>query len=294
MEEKINCPICESKKINFFCEKKGYKLYKCFACQLVFIWPLPSNLADIYQASYFNGGLDDGKVNKFGYTDYESDKRAMEETFIIYLDKISRLTTGRKIFDVGAASGYFLDLARQADWQTSGAEISAYAAKIAGDKGHQIFLGNLENLKIKEKYDAVTMWDVLEHLPDPKRYLKSIHNILSQDGILAINTINRSSYWAKFWGKNWHAIIPPEHLFYYSTKSLKILLEASGFEILEQLKIGKKFTLPYICKVFANRYNFKILIKLFNFLDKDYWRRIYLPLNLRDNIFIIARKIKAF
>lgn len=291
MEKEINCPICGSKKINFFCKKNSYNIYNCQDCEVGFVWPIPANLADIYQTSYFKGSSRDDDINKFGYADYEEDKKAMEETFIIYLDKISKLTFGKKIFDVGAATGYFLDLARRGNYQTSGIEISDYAAKAACAKGHQVFLGNLENLENKNKYDVVTMWDVLEHLNDPKTYLKSVHAILSQGGILAINTIDKSSYWARFWGKNWHAILPPEHLFYYSVKSLRMFLKNSGFEILEQSKIGKKFTLPYVCKVLAHRYNLPFLGKLSIFFDKSNFK-ISLPINLRDNIFIIARKIK--
>jgi len=288
--EKVICPICGSEINKFFYKKNGHNIYNCQDCEAGFVWPTPNNSADIYEASYYQGGLGAGQ-DKFGYTDYEADKKAMRETFIIYLDKISKLTAGRKIFDVGAATGCFLDLARQMGWQTSGIEISEYAAKAAHAKGHQIFLGNLENLEIKEKYDVVTMWDVLEHLVDPKRYLKSVSDILNQEGLLAINTINKSSCWARFWGKNWHAILPPEHLFYYSVKSLEILLEASGFEILERLKIGKRFTLPYVCKVLAHRYNLPFSGKLSDFFNKS-GCKISLPINLRDNIFIIARKIK--
>jgi len=291
MEIKTSCPICQSAKIIFFCEKNGFKLYSCSSCRLAFVWPIPSNSADIYKASYFKGDQRGSESAKFGYNDYEEDKKAMRETFITYLNRILELTSGKKIFDVGAATGYFLDLAEQAGLQTSGVEISEYAAKIAGDKGHKIFLGDLEDLEIKDKYDVVTMWDVLEHLRNPKRYLKSVRDILNQEGILAINTIDRSSYWARLSGKRWHAILPPEHLFYYSVKSLKILLEENGFKILEQSKIGKKFTLPYIYKILANRYNTIGTLKFINFLGRKFWRRIYLPINLRDNIFIIARKI---
>lgn len=289
MAQAINCPICQAKKINFFCEKNGFKLYNCSACQLIFVWPMPSNLADIYQASYFKGGLDCGRENKFGYVDYEEDKKAMRETFVVYLNKILKLTAGRTIFDVGAATGYFLDLAKQAGWQTSGIEISGYAVKIARAKGHQIFLGNLEDLESKEKYDVITMWDVLEHLSDPVNYLRLINNILNQDGALVINTIDSGSLWARLWGSNWHAILPPEHLFYYSAKSLKILLEQSGFKIIEKLKIGKKFTPPYICKILAHRYHRPFLGKLSGFLNR-FGFKIGLPVNLRDNIFIIAKK----
>lgn len=286
--EKIICPICGSGKNRFFCQKNKYDIYNCQSCQTAFVWPTPENLSEIYQEFYFKG--DTNGINKFGYTDYESDKAAMRETFIIYLDKISKLSKGRKIFDIGAATGFFLDLAREKGWQTSGIEISDYAAKIAGQKGHEVFLGGLKDLEINEKYDVVTMWDVLEHLPDPKGSIKVIYNVLNENGILAINTINKSSSWARFWGKNWQAILPPEHLFYYSEKSLKILIEDNGFKILEQLSIGKRFTLPYLCKILANRYNLSIIYRLANFFNRGFFRKIYLPINLRDNIFIVAQK----
>ncbi|MEK7160955.1 MAG: class I SAM-dependent methyltransferase [Patescibacteria group bacterium] len=243
----------------------------------------------IYSVAYFKWGSDDQRVNKFGYVDYEEDKEATRKTFVTYLDKISQLTKGRKIFDVGAATGYFLDLARERGWSTGGAEISAYAAGIAKNKGHNIFLGDLAELKIEEKYDVVTMWDVLEHLSDPDKYLKSVFGILNDGGILAINTIDSGSWWAKLWGKNWHAILPPEHLFYYSVESLKILLADNGFTIIKGSKIGKQFTLPYIFKVLAHRYNLPFLIKLSDFFNRLGFK-IGLPINLRDNIFIIAVK----
>ena len=289
MAQEIICPICQSKEIKFFCEKNDFKLYRCFGCELIFVWPIPGNLIEIYSASYFKREAANTRANKFGYVDYEEDKKATRKTLVAYLDKISKLTKGRKIFDVGAATGYFLDVARKQGWSTGGAEISVYAAGIAKNKGHNIFLGDLAEPKIEEKYDVVTMWDVLEHLSDPAKYLKSINNILSQGGILAINTIDSSSWWAKLWGKNWHAILPPEHLFYYSVKSLKMLLENNSFKIIERSKIGKQFTLPYICQVLAHRYNLSVLGRLSDFFNKSGFK-IGLPINLRDNIFIIAVK----
>lgn len=289
MEQEIICPICRSKEIKFFCEKNSYKLYSCFNCGLIFVWPMPDNLAAIYSELYFKRSADDERINKFGYIDYEADKSATRKTFIKYLDKISKLVKRRKIFDVGAATGYFLDIARDQGWSTGGAEVSAYAAGIAKGKGHDVILGDLTELKTGEKYDAITMWDVLEHLSDPDKYLKSVYDMLNDGGILALNTIDSSSWWAGLWGRNWHAILPPEHLFYYSAKSLKILLENNGFKIIEQSKIGKKFTLPYICKVLAHRYSLPFLGELSDFLNRIGFK-IGLPINLRDNIFILAVK----
>lgn len=289
MGQEIICPVCRSGDIKFFCEKNGCKLRRCSSCRLIFVWPAPGNLTEIYSESYFKRAAKNEGENKFGYVDYEKDKRAMQETFSRYLDKISNLDSGGRIFDVGAATGYFLDMARERGWATGGIEISAYAANMAKNKGHDIFLGDLKELMIEEKYDVVTMWDVLEHLSNPDGYLKSVHGILKDGGILAINTINSSSFWARLLGRNWHAILPPEHLFYYSVKSLNILLGNNGFKIIESSKIGKKFTLSYICKVLSCRYHLPFLGKLSDFFDKPGFK-IGVPVNLRDNIFIVAVK----
>ncbi|KKT25826.1 MAG: Methyltransferase type 11 [Parcubacteria group bacterium GW2011_GWA2_43_9b] len=285
------CPICGSGRNKFFCAPNGFDIYDCQNCGVGFVWPIAGDSADIYRAEYFNGGLADNRNNKFGYVDYEEDKRAMAGTFLTYLERVARYIVAGRMIDIGTATGYFLDLAKAKGWLTGGVEISAYAAAIARDKGHKMFLGDVGDLAACEQYDVVTMWDVLEHLPNPKKYLEDVNKILILGGLVAINTIDRGSWWAKLLGQRWQAIAPPEHLFYFSAGSLKILLEQNGFEIVEQSKIGKKFTLAYICKILANRYNLGFLLPAMKFLNNGYWRKISLPINLRDNIFIIARKV---
>lgn len=289
--EKIICPICGSSKIEFFTLKNNYNLYKCADCALVFVWPAPSNLNKIYNEEYFFKKQAKGD-NDFGYVDYDKDKEPMKEIFIGYLKQLEKLTADRKIFDVGTATGYFLDLAKSRGWETAGIEISPCAAKIARNRGHEIFEGLPLDLKIEKKFGSVTMWDVLEHLAEPKKYLEAINAILQEDGLLAINTIDKKSWWAMFWGKRWHSIIPPEHLFYYSRKNLEILLRKSGFEILKIRKIGKKFSLAYIFKILYNWQKLRVWNKLAGYFDGNFWRKFNIPLNLGDNIFIIARKIK--
>lgn len=291
MEENIKCPLCGgSKSISFFCEKNNYKLYNCFLCRLNFVSPMPIHSDDIYQEEYFK--KDKSSSNNFGYVDYEKDKEPMRKTFNQYLEKIEQLTAGRKLFDLGAATGYFLDLAKTRSWQTAGAEISGYAARLAREKGHYIFVGRLEASQIKNEYDVVTMWDVLEHLDSPKIDLKTINIMLKEGGLVAINTIDQESFWARIWGKRWQAIIPPEHLFYYSAKSLKILLAESGFKILMIKKIGKSFSLSYIFKILYNWQGLEIWNKLSNYFGSRFWRRFALPINLKDNIFVVARKVR--
>lgn len=286
--EKIICPICGLGVNKLFCEKNNHKIYNCGNCDIAFVWPIPDNLKTIYQESYFKNNA--GEKKEFGYADYDKDKEPMKEVFNLYLKKISGLANGKKIFDIGAATGYFLDLAKEKGWQTSGIEISEFAANEAKKRGHNVFCGNLPELDIKGKYDVITMWDVLEHFDSPKKYLFAAFEMLNPDGLLVINTIDKNSWWAKVMGRRWQLIVPPEHLFYYSPKGLQYLLEQSGFEIKEMNKIGKKFSLAYIFKMLYNWQGLNIWKNMFDYFDKPFWRKFSIPINLRDNIFVIAVK----
>lgn len=285
--EKIICPICGSDKTDFYCEKNNFSLYVCGACQSGFIWPLPELTEEIYKENYFKKGKE---KKEFGYSDYDADKEPMRIIFEDYLEKAEELTAGRKIFDIGAATGYFLDLAKKRGWETHGSDISRYASETAGKKGHKVIYGDLTDMEIKEKFNVVTLWDVLEHLKDPGEYLKIANNLLESGGILFINTVNIQSTWAKLLGKRWHLIVPPEHLFYFSPKSLKMLLENAGFKILSMKSQGKKFTLAYIFKTLYSWQGLGIWNSLSNFFDKKFFNKFYIPVKLGDNILVIAKR----
>lgn len=257
-------------------------------CGLVFVYPLPENTEALYKKNYF---LKDEKNNLGGYINYEEDKDINKRAFKNFLVELEKMSIGRNIFDVGAATGYFLDLAALRGWNTAGLEISNYAANIARKKGHNIFLGNLKDVQLSEKLDVITMWDVLEHVKDPFSYIKTANKLLKDGGILIINTIDKGSLWAKLWGKHWLLIIPPEHLYYYSKKNLKILLEKNGFKIIDYRKAGKRFNLSYIFSILLYSYdNKKLFRRLAKFFNNKFFRKFSIYINVRDNILIIAQK----
>lgn len=285
--EIINCPICGSNKNIFYYKKNNCDLHRCFNCKLVFVWPVPANLQDVYQENYYKGA----SVNNdtFGYSDYDKDKEPMREIFISYLKKLEKLSPGKKIFDIGCANGYFLDLAKQRGWQTYGVEISGYGANEARKKGHKVFHSpDLSGIDLK--FDCITMWDVLEHLESPVEYMQSVNKLLNINGIVAINTIDKSSWWAKFWGTRWNAIVPPEHLLFFSRNNLLLLIKNTKFNILSVQKVGKFFSLSYIFKVLYHWQRLKIYQKLSTYLAKPFWNKFKIPINLRDNILVIAKK----
>ncbi len=280
------CHICRSQDVQFFCEKNGHRLYDCTQCDFTFVFPVPDNLAAIYGEEYFKN---EGKADA-GYTDYDKDKEPMRPVFELYLKKLAGLTEGRNIFDVGAATGYFLDIAKQDGWKTFGSEISDYAAKEAQSRGHEMVAGSIVGRALSEKMHAVTLWDVLEHVDDPRAYLFAVNDMLGDSGMLAINTVDRSSVWARALGPRWHLIVPPEHLNYYSPNNLEMLLRESGFQVLEVKKIGKKFSAAYIFKTLASWQGLPLWSLLAKKTDTALFRKLALPINLRDNVFVLARK----
>ncbi len=288
MENKIhqiNCPLCDSENSTFFAEKRGFRLYKCLKCKLLFIYPHLTQSPSVYDKSYFTGA-----EKGFGYVDYDTDKSAMIPTFQKYMDIINFLgiSSGR-LLDVGAATGFFMGLAEKRGFETIGVEISDFAAKIGRAKGHNIITGKIFDPEFPDGYfDVVTMFDVLEHVIQPKAVLSEVHRILKKKGLLVINTPDAESLWAKAFGVHWQLIMPPEHINYFSPRNLSMYLEKSGFKVEVSTKIGKKFTLQYIMKMLYKWQGFRIfLLPVFSNWP---FSKIYLPINLRDNFFMVVRK----
>jgi 2-polyprenyl-3-methyl-5-hydroxy-6-metoxy-1,4-benzoquinol methylase len=284
------CHICGGQHIVFFSEKNGFRMYQCMNCDLMFVSPMPTSqdLAAMYTEEYFKN-ID--KKDSHGYTDYDRDKEPMRRAFVRALQKIESRTQGRTIFDVGAATGYFLDVAKTRGWKTKGSEISQYGAEVASRRGHEMMYGDLPTMPNLPVVDAVTMWDVLEHLPDPRSFCKTINKMLPVGGIFVINTPDKMSRWARLLGKRWQLIVPPEHVHYYAPKNIKILLEQCGFEVVEISRMGKTFSLPYVFKMLWSWQRLWIWNWLAKLSDNPVLRRVKLPINLRDNMFVLARKV---
>lgn len=283
----MECHVCNSSNITPYCRKNNHNLYKCGNCGFVFVYPTPGNLDKVYEKNYFHRTRDQDP----GYVDYDKDKKSMRHVFEKYLKKISKLTKGRNILDIGCATGYFLDMAREYGWKTYGAEISEYAGKVAKERGHEVFIGPFPQVEDRDKMDVVTMWDVLEHVDNPKNYLKAVNKSLKKEGFLIINTPDVGSFWARLSGGRWGLIVPPEHLSFFNKRSLRLILEQTGFKVIEIKRVWKWFSLPYFFNMGYRWQGLKIWKFLASFSDRPLWRKISLPINFRDNILVLAKKI---
>jgi len=152
---------------------------------------------------------------------------------------IRRNTLGEKpgyILDIGSSTGVFLDAMIRTGWKGKGVEVNPQAVDYARQKFNlDVDCANFEDTNpTNVLYDAVTMWDVLEHTYNPANVLRQVNAILKENGILAMTL----PYWESFdrvvFGDYWIGYDIPRHLFVFSKPVLKKLLEKSGFSVITQ------------------------------------------------------------
>jgi 2-polyprenyl-3-methyl-5-hydroxy-6-metoxy-1,4-benzoquinol methylase len=137
--------------------------------------------------------------------------------------------------DVGCAAGFFMAVAQDEGWQVQGVEPSLFVANYASSQmGLHVYQGTLRDANYPpESWDVVTLWDVLEHMPNPHQELEEIHRVLKRQGILALETQNIDSWLPKILGKNWGHFGHHLHLFHFTPKTITRILADTGFRVLE-------------------------------------------------------------
>ncbi len=281
-----SCLLCRTEAI-FFGSKWGYHLYRCPRCRFLFVYPTPTETTSVYNEGYFMGG--EGGV---GYADYDRDKAPMAKSFVRYLEIIERFASHKgRLLDVGAATGFFLAIAKSRGWDVVGVELSAYAAARAKEKGFDVRVCSFSTAGFSTaSIDVITMFDVLEHFTDPLRELREAARVLKPGGLLVINAPNASSVLARILGMRWHLIVPPEHLHYFSPENCTTYLATLGFHVCYSGSIWKSFTPYYIFHTLYRSQGFAIWRWLAMRCSNRLLKRIAIPLPSFDNFFLIAER----
>jgi 2-polyprenyl-3-methyl-5-hydroxy-6-metoxy-1,4-benzoquinol methylase len=137
------------------------------------------------------------------------------------------------LLDIGAGTGHFLDLAMKKGWNVTGIEPNEGAKNLASDKGI-LFAENIQSIE-KHTYDVITMWHVLEHVPDLDAQIKQLKRILKPGGTLIIAVPNFRSYDAKYYKQFWAGFDVPRHLWHFSKRAIIKLFNEKNMKVVEML-----------------------------------------------------------
>ncbi len=233
--EHVECNLCGTADRVPYCTVGPFQIVKCGKCGLFYTSPRRSSeeIADLYSESYFSNENPDG----LGYDDYSAHTAGLKQVFADNLNIIrTYLPHPSSILDVGCAFGYFMEVAREGGWKAEGVEISAFASeKARRNTGAKVHTGTLRGAELgTASFDAVTMWDMLEHSPDPTNELIETNRILRPGGYLFITVPNVASLAARLMGKHWYGFkSAAEHNYFFSAPTIERMLENAGLNLIE-------------------------------------------------------------
>ncbi len=285
------CSICGSRDSHLYCQKEGFKIIKCHGCGCGFLDRTDINFdqESFYQSYYNKNDLN----KKIGYNNYFLLERSLKLTFQkrirAILKHLNSNNEKKTLLDIGCGPGFFLEEASKY-FETYGVEISKSASDFATNcrKLKVINSGFRSGLFEPDKFDVVTMWDTLEHMDNPQRVLTEVAEVTKKSGLLIFTTGDFNSFSAWFFGKNWHLLNLPEHLFFFNQKCLKHLFDKTGFEILHLSYPYAYYTIAYMIERLAKSFGRSYQTKQ-HYLN-NFFNKVIVPFNLFDIMFVICRK----
>ena len=248
------CPLCASRELETHSDEDDRKLsasdlgssrrevahgniLRCRACRFGFraLRPAEEELFTLYREL-------DPEV-------YEKESRGRIKTAKRHLRIVQRYVAGGRVLDVGCASGAFLDCAADAGWSVVGvepAEILCHKAKQLLHGRGEVHCVALQQADLPpSSFDVVTLWDVLEHVPDPLRFLQHCVNLLKPAGYLFANVPDLDSLQARLLGERWPLLLA-EHLNYFNRQSLTLCGDLAHLRCVDFGRRPASFSVEYV------------------------------------------------
>lgn len=214
------CPTCSSIKANILFEKNGGQYAFCTHCEHVFLAKSlkPGHLIDFY-SNYPTSSLD--------WHQNESDFYI--KIYNSGLDMIDLDHKSAKLLDIGCSGGLFLSMTADRGYVGFGVEPNAKEPLYAREHGINVVGKTIYDLSVHEKYDVITMWDVLEHIDSPVDYIQKLKHYLSPGGVIFVQVPTCDSIAARIMREKSNMFDGIEHLTLFSNKSLDLCFSRSGF-----------------------------------------------------------------
>ncbi len=199
-------------------------------------------------------------------------------------------TSPLRLLDVGCHIGVMLEIAQERGWDAVGIEPSAWAAARAAERGLNVINATLANAHLPaNSFDAVTMWDVVEHLTNPSADLNQVYRVLKPGGVVAVHTIDIESPLARVMGPRWPWLMEM-HLYYFSPRTLGQMLEQIGFRVEAIIYQGRYLRLAYLITR-IEPYSRSLARLLGHIANQLNIATTAIPVNFGDLFTIFARKL---
>lgn len=241
------CLVCGSAEAGRVYRITRFHVLRCRSCQQVYLWPLldEQEVQELFVDLYSTG---EGSVPElrdyYGYCYEDTPDNPLVQLYERWLARIEERHAPGRLLDVGCGTGLFLAVARRRGWQTFGVDECADALRHARDHFDlDVRQGSFETLGLEGKtFDAVTMWDIIEHARAPIELLRTVRTHLAPGGVVGISTPNRRSILDVVAGSLYRLslgrITRPlekfyieQHFLYFDPESLSAALERAGLRM---------------------------------------------------------------
>lgn len=223
----MTCVVCAGTTFDIWGQQGMYSIFKCRSCGLGVTSPFLAT----EQIEEMNKKTYDGAQRAAVYFTREKE---FENRYSGYLKRIKRFKGGGALLDIGCNIGMFMKVANQKGFAVTGVEMNPSCAAYGKEKfGFDIRASSLQDATFPDKeFDVVTIFDVLEHIPDMHGFLIEVNRILKAGGLLVAQSPNLDSFMAWLMRGNWSWLTPPDHLYHFTPRALESILKAHGFEVM--------------------------------------------------------------
>src|SRR3990172_403366 len=214
------CPLCSSDRFTFYVEKEGYRYDRCEDCAFAFLNPMPEQmeLNEIYQGQR--------SITADYYPHASSRKRkALFRAF-----RFRRYIRNKRVLDIGCGGGFFVNAARLLGGQASGIDVDAVTVAYARRHYPQCEFNcvSLDTYRPQQRFDFVYSFDVIEHVPNPHRFMELLRAASAPGGYVYINTCDLGSPRLPKNVADWGGVAPPVHTGLFMESNLRALFERYG------------------------------------------------------------------
>jgi 2-polyprenyl-3-methyl-5-hydroxy-6-metoxy-1,4-benzoquinol methylase len=272
------CICCGSASVRTVYTVRSFPISRCADCGLGrTLLDQDFDFEKYYSEAYFTGDVNDG------YADYTGSEEVLRLEFRRTLKHFARFAAKGNLLEFGCAYGFFLVEAAPLFERVEGIELCAEAVDFCQSRGLNVVRGVVDPETLRGPYDAAVGLDVIEHIPEPQQAIRLIAEKLNPGGTLLLTTGDWGSLLARAMGPKWRLMTPPQHLSFFTPKSMTRMLEAAGLRVVELSHPGKRVPMS----LFAYQ-----LLRLAGMKPRSFHglNRWSLPINLWDAMRVIAVK----